>query len=363
MFNAQLIVITLMTTITIVCSSLTRLEAFEIFPRPVGQYTIQRNDETLSKISGEFYQNPSLWPFLWNQNPAVKFDKDAKGPDEKKEIAVGSKINLYHQSGSSTVSNQELYESSAIPDDLRFLVSKVPYQGIPYDKKYFRFKLSPRKTRVWGYIVSCPDPGKMYYLERDLVYVRFRPSKRQCIMVGDRFGIYRERGPLQHPLDPERRAGYMSEIVGEVEVTSTGHELVTCIILESYVELQRGEKITLFTPRDKEVIPSKTHRLLTGTILNSATRDAFYLNTSNLENDIVFIDRGECDGVRDGMLVNVYKPSQPQIDPFHQRQINTPDRFAGEGMVLKAFQNNSTVVITRSREEILPGDIIKTVSD
>jgi hypothetical protein len=32
-------------------------------------------------------------------------------------------------------------------------------------------------------------------------------------------------------------------------------------------------------------------------------------------------------------------------------------------MVLKAFEKNSTVLITRSREEVWPGQIIKTVSD
>ena len=44
--------------------------AFELFPRPLDQYTVKRGD-TLFGISGYYYANPSSWPFLWNQNPQI----------------------------------------------------------------------------------------------------------------------------------------------------------------------------------------------------------------------------------------------------------------------------------------------------
>ena len=182
-------------------------------------------------------------------------------------------------------------------------------------------------------------------------------------MVGDRFGIYRERGPLRHPLNPQVHTGYLSEIIGEVEIISTSHNMVTGIILDSYAGIVRGDKVCLFIPRSREIVPSKTHRMLTGTILASATRDVFYTETNNLENDIVFIDRGSCDGLKEGLLVNIYRPSRPVKDPFRARYISVPDRYVGEGMVLKAFDKNSTLIITQSREEVVPGDIIKSVSD
>ena len=63
------------------------------------------------------------------------------------------------------------------------------------------------------------------------------------------------------------------------------------------------------------------------------------------------------------MLLNIYRPSHPVTDPFFHRWVNTPDKYVGEGMILKAFEKNATVLITTSREEIVPGDIIKSVSD
>ena len=57
------------------------------------------------------------------------------------------------------------------------------------------------------------------------------------------FGIYRDRGPVTHPINPNKPIGWVSEVVGEVEITSTGHELATAIILDSYQEIDRGDKI------------------------------------------------------------------------------------------------------------------------
>lgn len=355
-----LLVLAVVGAVTIPCLQ-HGVRAFEIFPRPEGQYTVQRGD-TLYGIAGYYYLNSALWPFLWNQNPALKVPISGGSP-EKQPLTPGSRVDLYHARQSSRLFQQTYVPPNSNTDDLAFLIRKNPHKGYPYDKKYFRYKLTPRATKLWGYIVCAVDEAKDHILERDLVYIRFRPSKKQVVLVGDRFGIYRDKGPLFHPLNPDRQIGYMTDIVGEIEITSTGHDLVTAIVLEGYVEIQRGDKICLFTPREREIVPAKTHRLLTGTILYSATRDTYYQRNHNLENDIVFINRGECDGMTEGMLLNIYRPSHPVPDPYFARRLTIPDRHIGEGMVLKAFEKNATVLITKGREEVEPGDIIKSVSD
>ena len=50
--------------LTLQCSA----NAFEIFPRPEDQYTVQRG-QNLHGLAGFYYGNPALWPFLWNQEP------------------------------------------------------------------------------------------------------------------------------------------------------------------------------------------------------------------------------------------------------------------------------------------------------
>jgi hypothetical protein len=338
------------------------LGAFELFPRPEGQYTVKRGD-SLYGIAGLYYSNPALWPFLWNQNPSVYFKKGAVDP-QFQGLPVGSKINLYQNPFPFQAMSHSYLAPTGIPEEARFLISKTPHTGIPYDKKYFRFKLTKRPTRLWGYIVASPEMNKVHYLEKDMVYVSFRPSKKQCILVGDRFGIYRERGPLTHPVNKEKQVGILAEVVGELEIISTGNQLTTAIILESYVEIKKGDKICLFTPRKREIVPTKTHRMLTGTILKAAGRETFYSDVNSFENDIVFINRGECHGMKEGLLMNIYRPANPVSDPYNiGRRHPVPDKYIGEGMILKPFNKNSTMLITKSREEVLPGYIIKSVSD
>ncbi len=332
--------------------------AFEIFPRPVGEYVAQLGD-SLSSVAQKYYSDSRLGKLLWSQNPWISPARNSPNPLDS-ELSPGTKVFFYESKLPRGAADETYTPPTGLPDDVRYLVNKVPFEGIPYDKQYFRYRLSSDPTVPWGYVVSGIERNKERFLERDLIYVRFRPSKKQAVLVGDRFGIYRDRGPLYHPVNADREIGYLTDVVGEVEITSTGHDLITGIILESYVEIERGDKICFYAPRTRQIVPSKTHRMFTGTIVVSASKEANPSTAINLENDIVFVDRGECDGVRDGTLVNVYRPAEPVSDPYFPKWVSTPDAYLGEGIVLKAFEKNSSLLITRSREEIMPGDIIKS---
>ncbi len=334
---------------------------FEVFPRPVNEY-ISAVGDTLAKIAGKYYGDSRLGGVLGSQNPAVVAPEGPKRTATK-ELIPGTKLYLYDSKSNAVVADERYSPPTGMPDEVRYLVTKVPFQGIPYDKKYFRYRLSSFPTQPWGYIVSGVDRNKERFLERDLIYIRFRPSKRDKILVGERFGIYRDKGPLYHPNDFTKEIGYLTDVVGEVEIISTGHDLITGIVLESFSEIERGDKITFYVPRTKEIVPSKTHRLFTGTILVTANKEGYSLLNSSAENDVVFVDRGECDGVTDGTLVNIYRPAEPVTDPYFSRWTLPPHAYIGEGIVLKTFDRNASILITRCREEIVPGDIVKSVSD
>ncbi|MGC9029168.1 MAG: hypothetical protein ACP5LD_05835, partial [Desulfomonilaceae bacterium] len=332
--------------------------AFEIFPRPVNEY-ITRVGDTLAKIAGKYYGDAGLGKALGSQNPALF----GPSPQAGKEIVPGAKIYLYDSKSEAVAADEQYSPPTGMPDDVRYLIRKAPLQGIPYDKHYFRYRLSSVPTQPWGYVVSGVDRNKERFLERDLLYIRFRPSKRQKILVGDRFGVYRDKGPLYHPVDFTKEIGYLTDVIGEVEIVSTGQDLITGIVLESYAEIERGDKICFYVPRSRQIVPSKTHRLFSGVILVTANKEGYSLLNSSAENDVVFVDRGQCDGVSDGTLVNIYRPAEPVLDPYFSRWTLTPDAYVGEGIVLKTFDKNATILITRCREEIVPGDIVKSVSD
>jgi len=335
--------------------------AFEIFPRPINECVAAVGD-TLAKIARKYYGDASLGRALGSQNPSVLGPGGFRGAVTR-ELIPGTKLYLYDSRSEAVVADERYNPPTGMPDEVLYLVNKVPFQGIPYDKQYFRYRLSSVPTLAWGYVVSGVDRNKERFLERDLIYIRFRPSKRQKILVGDRFGVYRDKGPLYHPVDFTKEIGYLTDVVGEVEIVSTGHDLITGIVLESYAEIERGNKVCFYVPRAKQIVPSKTHRLFTGVILATANKEGYSFLNSSSENDVVFVDRGECDGVSDGTLVNIYRPAEPVADPYFPRWTLNPDAYMGEGIVLKTFDKNATILITRCREEIVPGDVVKSVSD
>ncbi len=92
--------------------------------------------------------------FFVESDPSVFMKEGTSAPDQQLLLPPGSKINLYHKRFPFGAMNQTYNCPTGVPEEFTYVVHKVPLQGIPYDKKYFRYKLSNRPIQLWGYIVS-----------------------------------------------------------------------------------------------------------------------------------------------------------------------------------------------------------------
>ncbi len=101
--------------------------------------------------------------------------------------------------------------------------------------------------QIWGKIVDSPSSLKERFSERDPVYIRCYGSKRQVIREGDRFGIFAypslpsKLNSTKNDLDTDAR------IVGEIEITSVGLDLVLGIIVHCRTEIHKGYQIAPFS--------------------------------------------------------------------------------------------------------------------
>ncbi len=101
--------------------------------------------------------------------------------------------------------------------------------------------------QIWGKIVDSPSSLKERFSERDPVYIRCYGSKRQVIREGDRFGIFTypslpsKLNATKNDLDIDAR------IVGEIEITSVGLDLVLGIIVYCRTEIHKGYHIAPFS--------------------------------------------------------------------------------------------------------------------
>lgn len=98
--------------------------------------------------------------------------------------------------------------------------------------------------RYWGKIVDSPSGITPQYCEKDLVYIRCSDTKRGLLKEGDRFGI------VATPSDPSssRSCGSLSDdqprIIGRLEITSVGTDLILGIIVECRTAIRNGYQIT-----------------------------------------------------------------------------------------------------------------------
>lgn len=101
--------------------------------------------------------------------------------------------------------------------------------------------------QIWGKIVDSPSALKQRFSESDPVYIRCCGSKRRFIREGDRFGIFAypsstsKLNATKNDLDTDAR------IVGEIEITSVGLDLVLGIIVHCRTEIHKGYQIAPFS--------------------------------------------------------------------------------------------------------------------
>jgi hypothetical protein len=101
--------------------------------------------------------------------------------------------------------------------------------------------------QLWGKIVDSPLAPKELFRIRDLVYIRCCKEKHEFVREGDRFEIlahtslHSQLNINQDRPDPE------SKIVGEIEITSVGSDLVLGIIVDCRAEILKGYRIVRFS--------------------------------------------------------------------------------------------------------------------
>ena len=95
----------------------------------------------------------------------------------------------------------------------------------------------------WGKIVDTPSGTRKFYGERDLVYIKIADTKRGLVREGDRFCIIDEK---RHSNDLNHRvvgSDSQARILGKIEITSVGCDLIMGIILDCGSSIIKGSEI------------------------------------------------------------------------------------------------------------------------
>ncbi len=296
-------------------------------------YTIQEGD-TLWDLSQRFSDSPWIWPDLWQEN------KQIPNPHW---IYPGERIRLFHREGVKSFAPKTVEVEKEAAVEVETPKEQPYYYYSPINKVGFMRKtpVSPRG------IISQVKDNKQMISVGDLVYVKQTGS--MSLKPGIKYTVYRTFEPIQ---DEKTKAliGIQHYLTGVVEVTKIEPGFAVARVVQSYRTIAVDDLLMPYEKRSPKVYLTESKTGLKGKIVISEAH-----GTISGDNNILFIDKGNVDGVKRGQLYHIYSQKKEQIDKKAKEDVLLTPVIYGTLLVLYSEQTASTALITQSDRSISPG--------
>ncbi len=210
---------------------------------------------------------------------------------------------------------------------------------------YLNTFLSTNFVQDLGFIKSKQDES-IYIKKHENVYINFDSSIK--VRPGDKFSAYYPQGKVSHKISD--REGHKYTIVGQLEIVRQIDDVWEAKVTEISGLVERGARITVYTPKIKKIFKSFNTRLVEAAVI-----DTYEHGLSNFTlGDVVYLDRGRVDGVELGNVFQVYG----FIDRGTSKKIaNNPAYTNGELVVISLTDNFATALVTYAQNEMKVGNI------
>lgn len=303
-------------------------------------YVVQPGD-TLWEIATVFLGDPYYWPRLWSFNEQIT-NPHWIYPGTVIKFTLGDDLNPF---GIGSDPMQPEAQGPILTDERTFDCGPDVRFSKEWDSTIFNapgFLENRRNIEVYGSIERAYTPFKNL-AEDDLIYLRVEdPKAFEC---GDVVTIFRRtQKQVRHPDSRREKFGSIYSVQGEAIVVHHYGNYLSARIRESQAEIERGDLIGPPFPVNIELEIREPTGNLEGTIISKLSNI-----TLSSDRDIVFLDRGSSDGVRQGDSFYV----TDQRDPFFvEEDTSLPPSVIGRVVVLRVSENSSTAVITDSNQSI-----------
>ncbi len=297
---------------------------------------VVRPGDSLWKISGRFFENPLLWPRLWEINPYI---------DNPNLIYPGDVLALKAQQPDIPVVKVEPKMHKVSFEDI-----EPPPPVYYYSRGGSEGFITPSEWEHMGTILTS-EPPKILLGTGDIVFTNV--GSKNGVSTGDKFTIFRTSKPVFHPITGQR-IGYKVQIGGELEIIEVlGKRKSTAVITSSYVEITRGARIRPEEPFVKEVVLRKGEERVDGFIVETKNNTAL-----SGKGDIVYVDLGKVNSIVPGNTFSIYTLPRKSFDPDAGKRVRIPGSLIGKIVVLEVKEQSATGIITESSRQIEVGNIV-----
>jgi LysM repeat protein len=327
-------------------------------------HTVVRGD-TLWDISESYFEDPFKWPELWKRNPYIKNPHLIYPGDVLKITPDG--IEMVRRKG---VPPEGLPVIKLVPPPpepgvevegeippVVFVEPPPPIKKVVMNQIARDGFISTKELEDGGVIVGSKAEIENLH-KGELAFVSF--ANQASVKVGDRFTIYTVTKKVRHPVT-NKHVGSLVTYHGSLVVTARHDEVFEARIDTSYREILVGTRLMEYREPETEIEVVEAEKAVTGVII-AALEGAVEM----AEGDIVFIDKGERDGLVSGNIMGITRKREAAADPYkkkgsiRKKTLALPPTELGSLIVIEANEETSSAIVIDSLQTILRGDRVQS---
>lgn len=304
--------------VVLLIPSLSSAQATEI-----REYTVHGGD-TLWEISGKELNDAFLWPKLWKENPGIT-NPDRIYPGQTIRIPL---YLLQKEATDETASPERRDAGVQEPQKLEPSPAASAAQEPKPEGVVLKPLVGKSLLMASGYITeTVGGMGKIYgspderilFGNNDIVYVKTDSR----VKVGDRFYVIRPGAEVKHPVSG-KILGQVVEIRGVAEITRFEYGETKAKIVQVFDDIAVGDLLDTYYGINPPLTTGYFRKPnIAGTVVASQ-----HLKNINGNHDIVYIDKGQKDGIEIGDVLQTLIINQHTIPNSLIQVINYRDTTA-----------------------------------
>jgi hypothetical protein len=323
-------------------------------------------DDTLWSISAKFLEDPWRWKEIWQGNTQIANPNLIYPGDVITLMFVDGKLQLTvnNETSNSPIptavtspprNNGELITVKLSPK-IRTEPIKTAIPVIPLER--INTFLSKNRIVEAGELENAPhiiagQKQRILLGAGDPLYARGNFNSTSL-----NYGIYTKG---KEYIDPETDEviGVQAIALGKAKITDQTDDVGTFIITQSLREIRTDSGNRLLPNQEREItstfLPNPPENEVTGTIVNT---EGGLSQVGRL--DVVTINVGREDGLKQGSLLGIYKVGGVISDKFAEkktpRDVELPNERAGLLMVFETFKHMSFAIVLESEIGVIVND-------
>lgn len=309
-------------------------------------YTVVRGD-TLWDISGKFLRQPWKWPEIWHVNPQVKNPHLIYPGDQLNLVYIDGQPRLMLNRGASrgTIKLSPQIRSTPMAE----AIPTIPLEAINSWLLSNRIVDDVAAFESAPYIVAG-NAERVVSGAGDRIYARgdFSNADRA-------YGIFRQGKTYTDP-DTKEFLGINADEIGAGEMVADEGDVGTMILSRSNQEVRLGDR--LFPTEQRAItstfMPSEPSSPVEGVILD-VPRGVNQIG----QFDVITINKGARDGLKDGNVLAIYKTGETVRDRITGEQVKIPDERSGLVMVFRTYDKLSYGLVLAAQRQLAVLDKVK----